>query len=160
MQLQGEKGKLITCLQIQCTLLFHQLKITLKLAVYAFQPVDLDWELRSGCACQCLQRRCTNCHDQQRSSSTHRCCAVAEEHACIEVKRGRLYCSPLVGDPDNFRDETRTWFNDSEMRSGAALHPSCDVVTVPCVCRWAVKSCRKTNADICECYLLQAVHIY
>ena len=44
--------------------------------------------------------------------------AVAEEHACIEVKAGRLYCSALVGDPDNFLDETRTWLNDSELRPG------------------------------------------
>lgn len=44
--------------------------------------------------------------------------AVTEEHACIEVKAGRLYCSALVGDPDNFLDETRTWLNDSELRPG------------------------------------------
>ncbi|KAA6425567.1 MAG: hypothetical protein FRX49_04464 [Trebouxia sp. A1-2] len=43
---------------------------------------------------------------------------VAEEHACIEVKAGRLYCSALVGDPDNFLDETRTWLNDTELRPG------------------------------------------
>ncbi|DBB01864.1 TPA: hypothetical protein ACH3X1_000470 [Trebouxia sp. C0004] len=45
---------------------------------------------------------------------------VAEEHACIEVKAGRLYCSALVGDPDNFLDETRTWLNDSELRPGCS----------------------------------------
>ena len=44
--------------------------------------------------------------------------AAAAEHACIEVKAGRLYCSALVGDPDNFLDETRTWLNDSELRPG------------------------------------------
>lgn len=45
---------------------------------------------------------------------------VAEEHACIEIKAGRLYCSPLLGDPDNFLDDTRTWLNDSELRSGCS----------------------------------------
>ncbi|DBA66928.1 TPA: hypothetical protein ACH3X2_002044 [Trebouxia sp. C0005] len=45
---------------------------------------------------------------------------VAEEHACIEVKAGRLYCSALVGDPDNFLDETRTWLNDTELRPGCS----------------------------------------
>ena len=43
---------------------------------------------------------------------------MAAEHACIEVKAGRLYCSALVGDPDNFLDETHTWLNDSELRPG------------------------------------------
>ena len=47
------------------------------------------------------------------------CChAVDQEHACIEAKSGRLYLSALVGDPDNFRDATRTWLNDSELRPG------------------------------------------
>lgn len=45
---------------------------------------------------------------------------AAAEHACIEVKAGRLYCSALVGDPDNFLDETRTWLNDSELRPGCS----------------------------------------
>ncbi|KAL3158804.1 hypothetical protein ABBQ32_011531 [Trebouxia sp. C0010 RCD-2024] len=45
---------------------------------------------------------------------------VEQEHACIESKSGRLYLSALVGDPDNFRDETRTWLNDSELRPGCS----------------------------------------
>lgn len=47
--------------------------------------------------------------------------SVAEEHACIEVKKGRLYCTALIGDPDYFLDDTFTWLNDSELRPGKAL---------------------------------------
>lgn len=50
--------------------------------------------------------------------------AVAEEHACIEVKNGRLYCTALVGDPDYFLDDTFTWLNDSELRPGKACLPT------------------------------------
>lgn len=50
--------------------------------------------------------------------NTDKHCAVAEEHACIEVKKGRLYCTALVGDPENFMDETFTWLNESELRPG------------------------------------------
>lgn len=50
--------------------------------------------------------------------NTYKYCAVAEEHACIEVKKGRLYCTALVGDPENFMDETFTWLNESELRPG------------------------------------------
>jgi len=45
---------------------------------------------------------------------------VAEEHACIELRKGRLYCTALVGDPDNFMDDTFTWLNDSEIRPGCS----------------------------------------
>ena len=51
-------------------------------------------------------------------------CAVSEEHACIEIKAGRLYCTALVGDPDNFMDATFTWVNGSELRPGTKYFSS------------------------------------
>ena len=53
--------------------------------------------------------------------------AVAEEHACIELRKGRLYCTALVGDPDNFMDDTFTWLNDSEIRPGLTNCPLCSL---------------------------------
>lgn len=44
--------------------------------------------------------------------------AVEGEHARLEFKGGRLYCTALTGDPDQLLSSTRAWLNGAEMRPG------------------------------------------
>mmetsp|Transcript_39324 Transcript_39324/g.93181 ORF Transcript_39324/g.93181 Transcript_39324/m.93181 type:complete len:183 (+) Transcript_39324:40-588(+) len=42
---------------------------------------------------------------------------VADEHARLEKKNGRLFCTALVGS-GNLTEDTRTWLNGNQIRSG------------------------------------------
>ena len=47
--------------------------------------------------------------------------AVAAEHARLELKSGRLFCTALAAaDPDSLLSPTFTWLEGSELRAGVA----------------------------------------
>lgn len=45
---------------------------------------------------------------------------VDAEHAKLELKGGRLFCTALSGDPELLLSPTRCWLDGSEMRAGVA----------------------------------------
>jgi hypothetical protein len=58
-------------------------------------------------------------------------CTVAPEHARIERKAGRVFCTALVGDEDDLFSDTYTWVDGNQIRKGW----------------WCL------NAIVCDCYV-------
>lgn len=43
---------------------------------------------------------------------------VAEEHAQLQQKGGRTFCTALVGDEEDMFSDTFTWLNSDQLRKG------------------------------------------
>ncbi len=46
--------------------------------------------------------------------------AVEQQHAKLERKGGRVFCTALAGDEDDLLGETHTWMNGTGLRHGVA----------------------------------------
>lgn len=46
--------------------------------------------------------------------------AVQHQHARLERKGGRVFCTALAGDADDLLSDTHTWLDGSQLRHGVA----------------------------------------
>lgn len=45
---------------------------------------------------------------------------MQQQHAQLECKGGRVFCTALAGDPDDLLSDTHTWLNGSQLRHNVA----------------------------------------
>lgn len=50
---------------------------------------------------------------------------VAAQHACLEWRSGRLFCTALAADPDLLLAPTHCWLDGVELRPGVSAVPAC-----------------------------------